>query len=73
MPQQISAPDAGLAIASHQLPPNRIASTSSIAQADPVSAPQMPGMESGNQPCKLHITPAILIRACTKVLSLELQ
>jgi len=50
MPQQISASDAGLNLAPNQLPPNRTASTSSIPQADPVSAPQMSTMASANQP-----------------------
>lgn len=55
MPQQISAPDAGLNLRPPHLPPNRTDSTSSITQADPVSAPQLSGMASGNQSCKLHM------------------
>ncbi|KAJ4410456.1 Transcription factor [Didymella pomorum] len=49
MPQQISAPDAGLNLRPPHLPPNRTDSTSSITQAEPVSTPQLPGMASGNQ------------------------
>jgi hypothetical protein len=55
MTQQISAPDAGLNLRPPHLPPNRTDSTSSITQAEPVSTPQLPGMASGNQSCKLHM------------------
>ncbi|KAF1359963.1 hypothetical protein EJ07DRAFT_117654 [Lizonia empirigonia] len=49
IPQQISASDAGLSLAPPHLPPNRTTSTSSITQADSVSAPQLPALTSGNQ------------------------
>ncbi|KZM20926.1 sequence-specific DNA binding RNA polymerase II transcription factor [Ascochyta rabiei] len=49
MSQQISATDAGLNLAPPPLPPNRAASTPSTTQADPVSAPQLPALTSGNQ------------------------
>lgn len=62
VPQQISAPDAGLNLRPPHMPPNRTDSTSSITQADPVSVPQLPGMASGNQPCKSHIFPALHTR-----------
>ncbi|KAH6618794.1 hypothetical protein C7974DRAFT_436158 [Boeremia exigua] len=47
--QQISTPDAGLNLATHQMPASRNVGSSSITQADSVSAPQMPVMASGNQ------------------------
>ena len=58
IPQQINAPDAGLNLAPPHMAPQRTTSTSSITQAEPVSAPQLPGMASGNQSCKLHMLKA---------------
>lgn len=47
-------PDAGLNLATHPVPPNRDASTTSGTRNDPVSAPQLPALTAGSQPCKLH-------------------
>jgi hypothetical protein len=52
---QPTAPDAGLNLAP-PLMPSRGAGTTSVADADPVSAPQIP---SANQPCELHILSAL--------------
>ncbi|KAL7773733.1 hypothetical protein CFE70_003700 [Pyrenophora teres f. teres 0-1] len=54
-PQPANAPDAGLGLAPHQLAPDGDASTASVTQPDPVSAPQLPALTSGSQPCKLHL------------------
>lgn len=59
MAQQITAPDAALNLAPPRLPPNRTASTSSVTQADPVAAPQLSGLGSGNQSCKSHTVSAL--------------
>ncbi|KAF2659424.1 hypothetical protein K491DRAFT_591014 [Lophiostoma macrostomum CBS 122681] len=47
--QRPDAPDTGLNLAPPPLPANRGASTASIAQPTPVSAPQLPSLTSGNQ------------------------
>ncbi|KAK1907372.1 hypothetical protein P3342_005698 [Pyrenophora teres f. teres] len=49
-PQPANAPDAGLGLAPHQLAPDGDASTASVTQPDPVSAPQLPALTSGSQP-----------------------
>ena len=69
LPQQINAQDAGLNLAPPHLPLNRTTSTSSITQADPVSAPQLPGMASGSQSCKLHMLLALYICPLTEHLT----
>ncbi|RYO21834.1 hypothetical protein AA0111_g9635 [Alternaria arborescens] len=43
-------PDAGLNLATHPVPPNRDASTTSGTRNDPVSAPQLPALTAGSQP-----------------------
>lgn len=59
VPQQTSAPDAGLNLgAAPLLPPNRVNSTTSIAPSDPVSAAQLPSLTSSSQSCKLHLLSA---------------
>ncbi|RMZ74395.1 transcription factor [Pyrenophora seminiperda CCB06] len=49
-PQPANAPDAGLRLAPHQLAPDEDASTTSVTQPGPVSAPQLPALTSGSQP-----------------------
>ncbi|KAI0590195.1 Zn(2)-C6 fungal-type DNA-binding domain [Pyrenophora tritici-repentis] len=49
-PQPANAPDAGLGMGPHQLAPDGDASTASVTQPDPVSAPQLPALTSGSQP-----------------------
>ncbi|KAF2199169.1 hypothetical protein GQ43DRAFT_442712 [Delitschia confertaspora ATCC 74209] len=47
--QRVNAPDAGLNLAPPPMPHSRGASTASIAQPTPVSAPQVPALASNNQ------------------------
>jgi hypothetical protein len=51
VPQQANAPNTGLDLAPPLLPEASI-STAPVAEPDPVSAPQLPSLTSGNQPCK---------------------
>ncbi|KAF1851945.1 uncharacterized protein K460DRAFT_271430 [Cucurbitaria berberidis CBS 394.84] len=50
VPQQTSAPDAGLNLGPPLLPPNRVDSTTSVAPSDAVSAPQLSSLTSTSQP-----------------------
>jgi hypothetical protein len=56
--QEPNASDAGLNLAPSSLP-ERGTSTTSVAEPDPVSAPQLPSLNSGNQPCKPYTFSAI--------------
>jgi hypothetical protein len=51
--QEAGASEAGLNLAPPPVP-DRGASTASVAEPDPVSAPQLSSLSSGNQPCELH-------------------
>jgi hypothetical protein len=57
VPQEPNAPDAGLNLAPPPLP-DRGPSTTSVTEPDPVSAPQLPSLSSGNQSCELHLLSA---------------
>ncbi|KAF5853873.1 hypothetical protein GGP41_006627 [Bipolaris sorokiniana] len=67
--QQPTAPDAGLNLAPHQLPPNGDASTASGTQPGPVPAPQPPALTASNQPCKSHFSQpqAVIVTDSLKV------
>lgn len=55
--QEPGATDAGLNLAPPPVPAGG-ASTASVAEPDPVSAPQLSSLSSATQPCELHILSA---------------
>jgi hypothetical protein len=70
--QPAKASDAGLDLAL-PAPLEKSASTASLAQTDPASAPQLPTLASGNQPCQLHLAQLPFAPVTDHSLSFELR